>query len=195
MSTHIAPAQYSDFVRKLYNRSGDPSKDFTHAILGVVTETYEYRMAYDSTNALEELGDLEFYVEALAQVIDDKLDMRPSPCDDTTVERIGALLAKVENDGYQAAVNEACNNLLDEAKRWVGYGKEPKNLLSTWHEVAALTYVVNIRGGFPNEDRQAIRSSNMRKLLKRYPGGEFSQFHALVRDTEAEREAIQRAAD
>ncbi len=183
---------YTEFVRKLFNRSGDLSKDFTHAVLGIVTESHEYFNAVDAVNGVEELGDLEFYLEALAQVVTDACGERPE-FSDQGLEMIRVLLEACESKGTAQTLSEAVNELLDDAKRWVGYGKAPEQLPSVWCGVAALVYVVNIRGPYPNEDRKHLKAKNIAKLLKRYPGGEFSQYHALVRDLEAEHAELERS--
>ncbi len=183
----LTPESYTKFVRRLFNRSDDSSKDFAHAVLGVVTEIHEFRTAEDATNALEELGDIEFFVEALAQVVSDVAGDRPTLQQtdiDTLAAEVGEDLPATE------FISNTCNELCDHVKRWVGYGKAPTDLHHVWRLAAVAGFCANAVSHHANLDRQAVREANVRKLLKRYPGGEFSQFHALVRDKGAEREAI-----
>lgn len=182
---------YSDFVRKLFNRSGDLSKDFTHAVLGISTELHELATATDEVNANEELGDLEFYLEALDQVVGDMLT-EPFPAQEITPE-LEALRDKAQQYGIMFAMLDASNQLQDTAKRWVGYGKVPADPVGVWRLAAAVVVFSRITCAYPNEDVEQIRRINMAKLLKRYPGGEFSAYHALVRDLEAERVVLQTA--
>jgi hypothetical protein len=177
---------YADFVRKLFNRSGDPSKDFTHAILGIVTEIHEYQHSVDDVNGVEELGDIAFYLVALRQVIEDHTGVAL-----TTVEPVAQMLSA--QVGLYEYFDSEVNYLQDVAKRWVGYGKAPTHFRELFNRAVLLTALVNGDGEYPCEDLEKIQTTNMRKLLKRYPGGEFSQYHALVRDLDAEREAL--AAD
>jgi hypothetical protein len=178
---------YDNFVRKLFNRSGDPSKDFTHAILGIVTEIHEYTNSTDAVNGLEELGDLTFYSVALRQVIEDYTGTLLVPTPMPNLRR-----AEFEKDKDKYFADESVY-LMDVAKRWVGYGKVPADLNDLYNRVVQLADLANRSGKYPCDDFVKLSGSNMRKLLKRYPGGEFSQYHALVRDLGAEREAL--AAD
>lgn len=180
---------YGEFVRKLFNRSGDPSKDFTHAILGIVTEIHEYLSAKDEVNGLEELGDLAFYLVALAQVVEDHV----GPATGFTPDTVTSLLERIDQHGAAPVIADVCNSLLDDAKRWVGYGKEPKSLHEVLATVTDLVVAVNLTGPYPCEDMARLETTNMRKLLKRYPGGEFSQYHAIVRDLDGERAVLESA--
>lgn len=179
---------YDQFVRKLFNRSGDPSKDFTHAVLGVVTEIHEYLSATDEVNAREELGDLAFYEMALSQVISDHIGIFPYP---DLSEGLQYLHEQAIKGGCSTIIANTCNTLLDDAKRWVGYNKEPKSLTEVHRTVCELIRFVNQTGPYPDKDTARIQRTNMAKLLKRYPGGEFSQYHALVRDLGAERAVLE----
>ena len=193
--TSAVQEAYPEFVRKLYNRTGDLSKDFAHAILGIVTEIHEFLTATDEVNALEELGDLFFYVEALNQVLGDF----DESFGDTDVNFVGlvdaAATSMVDRSsavGLKRVIDQECKKLLDHAKRWVGYGKSPASVNQLFAEVNALIGAVRV---FSGEDFDEIRvlEANMKKLLKRYPGGEFSAFHAVVRDLEAERAVLEAA--
>lgn len=189
----ITPEIYSAFVGKLYNRSDDPSKDFCHAILGIATEIHELQNATDEVNAIEELGDLYFYLEALRQVIQ---DFRGPVDDFDVVPGLDYLVKLSESLGTKQTIAVTVNTLLDDAKRWVGYGKTPKSLpevLRTCTEVVLFTGARCEHLPPGAYSHQKVLRANMAKLLKRYPGGEFSAFHAVVRDVEAERGVLQAA--
>lgn len=179
---------YEDFVRKLFNRSDDPSKDFTHAVLGVVTEIHEYLSATDEVNAREELGDLAFYRVGLRQVITDLIGPFNTP---DLSEGLQYLHEQAIKGGCAPIIANTCNTLLDDAKRWVGYGKQPKSLPEVYRTVSELIHFVNQTGPYPDSDAARVQRTNMAKLLQRYPGGEFSQYHALVRDLGAERAVLE----
>ena len=181
---------YYAFVKKLFNRTGDPSKDFAHAILGIVTEIHEYRNATDKVNAIEELGDIQFYLMALLQVIEDHAGLSPPFADS---DGIPALFEAADRVGAACLIAETCNTLLDDAKRWIGYGKEPKSLDEVFRTVFELVFFVSRTGFYPvnDTDTDRILLVNMAKLLKRYPGGEFSAYHAVVRDLEGERAVLE----
>lgn len=181
---------YYDFVKKLFNRTGDPSKDFAHCILGIVTEIHEYYTATDKVNAIEELGDMQFYLVALAQVVEEHSG--PFIVDGSTT-KVPDLFEAADKIGIHNVISGSCNTLLDDAKRWVGYGKEPKSLSEVFNAVSDLVFFVSRTGFYPVNDTDAdrIKLVNMAKLLKRYPGGEFSAYHAVVRDLAGERAVLE----
>lgn len=177
---------YSEFVRRLFNRSGNPASDFTHAILGIVTEIHEYEFATDPVNGLEELGDLQFYVVALRQVIEDIAGL-PLPTPDMPD------LSTANAWNPRNTVDDLSTVLLDHAKRWVGYGKQPADLEAVLNTAEVLAYFANITGPYPCDDYKRIEAVNVAKLLKRYPGGEFDAFRAVVRDLDGERAVLESA--
>jgi len=184
---------YSAFVAKLFNRTGDLSKDFSHAVLGLVTETHELRNAIDEINALEEAGDLSFFCRALILVVRDFLGegYDAQHADELAGKVLEESLQRAEHD-YPTLVTDYLVELMDAAKRWVGYGKEPTavqlyELQAKGRVVHALVLAHNLG---QDVTREQVLKANMAKLLKRYPGGEFDAFRAVVRDTEAEREAL-----
>lgn len=185
-------AGYPAFVRKLFNVSGDPSKDFTHATLGIVTEIHELMRATDAVNALEEKGDLLFYMQALLQVVFDHTGL--------TIDEIREFQAAEHEypwavgDDSDEVISTGSVYLLDQAKRWVGYGKEPESLALTVRTAAGVVYVALVSCGYELESSEEIVSANMAKLIKRYPGKVFNQEHALVRDLDAERKVLEDAA-
>lgn len=185
---------YPAFVRKLFNRSGDPSKDFAHAILGIVTEAHEYLTAEDMVNAFEEMGDLEFYLEALSQVIED-FRGHALPMQDIEVELEKDMAIFDFSARPHALLQDTLVELLDQAKRWVGYARDPKSLDATLVLAQYAARAARTLGllGRVEYDRAHTISVNMAKLLKRYPGGDFDQFRALQRDLGAERATLESA--
>jgi len=184
----LATVKYSGFVRALYNRSGDISKDFAHAVLGLVTESHEYLTATDKVNAIEEVGDLAFYLEALNQVLNDH-----SPTnEDDVLKYYSEVLATLQGDVNLTAMH---TEWLDLAKRWIGYGKAPT--MSTSQLVAEATAMLTITipvGLLDDEfDLDEAILINVRKLLKRYNGMTFSADRAVNRDLTAERAVLEGA--
>lgn len=186
MSENIV--SYDAFVRALFNRQNIPSADFTHAILGVVTEIHEYLSATDEVNGLEELGDLEFYVEALKQVIEDHVG--PIQPDLLNFDGVAGLMLNADRHGAPAVISDICNTLLDDCRRWVGYGKEPKSLREVLFTVNDLVDFVNVTGPYPCTDQERVEASNRAKLNTRYQNGVFTQQAALQRNLEAERASL-----
>jgi hypothetical protein len=190
MEKSIPHGTYYDFVARLFNRSGDPSKDCAHALLGIVTEIHEYLSATDDVNGLEELGDLAFYVMALRQVIETVIGPFPDNDLDPSLKEF---TEQAKDVGISAVIAGVANELLDIAKRWIGYGKEPKDFIQLYTVARALVHYVNITGPYPSYEPKRIEVVNMAKLLKRYPGGEFDAYRAVVRDLEGERVVLQTA--
>ena len=182
--------QYAAFVAKLFNRTDDLSKDFCHATLGVITEMRELalaRDAQDDVTALEEAGDLTFFHTAYCMVVQ---DLYPEPdVDGHAVSK--AIYERALSMSAQDMIDEFSQEMLDAAKRWVGYGKQPTPLQAV-ELVVKTTIVFNVilMDSMSDVDPEDILRANMAKLLVRYPGGEFDAFRAVTRDTEAERAAL-----
>ena len=182
--------QYAAFVAKLFNRTGDLSKDFCHATLGVITEMRELALARDAkddVNALEEAGDLTFFHTAYCMVVQ---DLYPEPDVDGHAGS-KAIYERALGMSAQGMIDEVRQEKLDAAKRWVGYGKQPTPLQAV-ELVVKTTIVFNVilMDSMSDVDPEDVLRANMAKLLVRYPGGEFDAFRAVTRDTEAERAAL-----
>jgi NTP pyrophosphatase (non-canonical NTP hydrolase) len=199
---------YDGFVRALFNRSGDPAKDFAHAALGIVTECHELIHAKDRVNFLEELGDLLFYNEALTQVTFDHLGYTTPEARGEAEDSMTRLEAS-EVEGLERAawneetLREGLNDLLDHAKRWVGYGKEPEDILKVVSHALTmsgvclmLSYTSRLKVGELPEENITLKAveANILKLLDRYKGMAFNADHAINRDVQHERETLEAAA-
>ena len=187
---------YEEFVRKLFNITGTAAVDFTHAMLGLTTEIYELIDARDGVNALEELGDLEFYLQAMLQVLEKEFG--PAMYDEAA--RLEQILLKAfpqistlpAHHVYPFLLNE----LQDISKRWIGYGKAPSvpPLVIMAMAAAAVHAASAVAVGRGNFEPDRIRRANVGKLLKRYNGMAFSQERAIKRDLGAERAVLDAAA-
>ncbi len=177
---------YEGFVKALYNRTGDLSKDFSHAVLGLVTECHEYLTATDPINAIEEAGDLCFYLAALKQVLDDVGPYDEVAFDkltDEACERMGAEDFQIMGEFVE---------WLDLAKRWIGYGKAPTmSPTQLMAEAAALVSLVIDRGAAADVEMEVVMVANVDKLLKRYNGMAFNAERAVNRDLPAERAVLE----
>lgn len=183
---------YPAFVASLFNRSGHQAQDFTHAVLGVATETHELLVATDAVNGLEEQGDLRFYGQAVINLVEEftGLDFDYDLAD-SVYKR---LIAHGEVIGSEAVINEARTDILDVAKRWIGYGKEPENLQLAGAQVIALVQFVSEHARFSEEDACKVELVNVDKLLLRYKGLKFNANHAVNRDVQAERSRLEASA-
>lgn len=189
----FATVGYDGFVKSLFNRSGDLSKDFAHATLGVATEIFELLHATDHINAVEEGGDLVFYETAARQVLN---DWRPGFLLDADEKAVEAAY-DVRLDGMTTVqgLRHCVNELLDIAKRWVGYGKEPESALKCMVYLGTAGRLAQdlslLRGRIPQEQLMII---NVAKLLARYKGMTFNASHAVNRDLSAERQVLEDAS-
>lgn len=188
---------YEGFVRSLFNRTGQHSADFTHAVLGLTTEVYELAQARDAVNAVEEFGDLFFYMIALSVVIQDAYPELPKASSRAEldaahaalVERFPGLVTLPKAQALELALCE----LQDMAKRWIGYGKAPSlpplQILMLSGFVLA---VVQRSTAFDEalEDEDEVIEANVAKLIERYKGIKFNADHAVNRDTGKEREVL-----
>lgn len=183
----LATVGYPGFVRSLFNRSGDLSKDFTHAVLGIVTELHEYMNATDTTNQLEEAGDMMFYFEAARQVLDEHSPLDP----EAFAEAEAVALATLAN-GLSLA--DVATPWMDVAKRWVGYGKAPA--MTTTQVLAGLSAMISyvvVRCHDCGHNEQQVMTANIEKLLERYNGMRFNAERAVHRDVNAERAVLENA--
>jgi hypothetical protein len=194
----LAEIGYPQFVAGLFSRDkgGDLSKDFTHAVLGIATEVRELRNATDDVNALEEKGDLVFYGIALAVVVQDIIGLAFS--DDqwesftSYVDEIHEQCAINEIDPFDF-IDDAVTHLLDQAKRWVGYGRKPEDFVQTTREALGLISFAVEQTPWDHED-PLILLANVAKLIDRYKGLKFDAERAINRDTAAERTLLEQHA-
>lgn len=176
---------HKDLVKRLFNRTGDISKDVAHAVLGVVTEVYELRHATDAVNALEELGDLLFFLQALTMVVSEHLNTEIA-IEDSRLEQ--AYRDIHTQYGEQDPTDQQLQlDLLNETKRWVGYGKEPKSLF----ELLVKATMFSLKDAdLVYYDIDSALEANIAKLNKRYPKGHFDAEDAVNRNLEQERAAL-----
>lgn len=190
---------YEAFVAGLYNRTGDLSKDFAHAVLGLRTECHELLQARDLVNGIEEAGDLYFYGEALTQVVK---DFTGEPMTLINPDEMAAHPAVAFGLAHSAqeTMEYALNQLEDMAKRWVGYGKAPAvttldvMLLSGAAARSALQMSV-VRAHLDQGERfdHVVMVTNITKLMDRYKGRKFDADRAVNRDIDAERRTLENA--
>lgn len=190
---------YRKFVHELFRWKSDPAVDFTHAVLGLVTEVYEFAKATDKVNAIEELGDFHFYGHAATMSLKIAAGMDPL-APPTLEEQAGTFSAVAEygeivrnTPGPDYAVDLLCNELLDDAKRWIAYDKAPDRS-RVLARIGYLQSCLELAGDL-GDDAQIgnVQLVNVMKLLKRYKGMKFTTEAALNRDTAAERQVLESA--
>lgn len=183
---------YGGFVKALFSRSNDRSKDWTHACLGVATEITELLFATDAVNGLEESGDLRFYGQAVVNLTE---EFTGTDFDFGAAEaEFDRLVAVGEVEGTEDAIDFARTDMLDACKRWVGYGKLPDDLMATGAKAVGLVAFVIAHARFGERDVEKSVHANVAKLLLRYKGMKFDANNAVNRDVKAERELLEAAS-
>lgn len=185
---------YKAFVAKLFNRNGDLSKDFAHAVFGIVTETRELLRATDDINATEEAGDLTFFQEALELVMrEHAAAMTNSPTATEAADMRWSIYDHALSHPPAQVIEEFSHDLMEAAKRWVGYGKAPAQVEDLVTKARVVVTLALKHSDCVDISRDTLQRTNMAKLLKRYPGGEFDAFRAVNRDLQGERDALSKA--
>jgi hypothetical protein len=211
LSTSIPNVNYAAFVENLFRVLPTPAMMFSHAVLGVATEMTEIDLAVSDNNFTEELGDLLFFVTAGLQVL------HGLPHNPVTVEaqehntlQVFRECAKdadilgLRNPKRSDHTRTLLTPLLDVAKRWMAYDKQPSpnditqivslfNILIV-HAASHPAYGFDITSNTEHAAHNIRRvvDVNVAKLKTRYKAG-FSTEAAINRDVVVEAEVIQRA--
>jgi len=203
--TGLPGVTYSAFVRRL-SRPMDKASMFTHAVLGLCTEHQEALLAPNKENYLEELGDYQFFFVAMTQQLDadvvgslelgfvdqlaDKLEQEAQQCHRDFDGYING------EPGPADFASAAKTILLDTAKRWLAYGKEPNAEAAQQVVAAALALQCSLGMDCMEEGdgpfMPLLIRTNVAKLEARYKGT-FSTEQALNRDTQGEMNALSAA--
>jgi hypothetical protein len=174
----VAPAhetiRYDQFVRWLFKPGTDQIMAL-HCAIGLAGEVGE--LVEDHTNAYEELGDIEFYLQATrnhygisrAHICANVFPSFAPTCSST--ERLMI----------------ACGEVCDAIKREYVYGKQ-RDIFAITQALARFEYAMNLyRETFcgllktSEEHRQAILQANAEKLGKRYVNLRYSDSEAIAR--------------
>lgn len=167
-STFVSPVSFGNMVLRLFNTSvpGNKWTPLMHAAIGVVGEVLELKNAVNNKNLIEELGDVEFYVESARQSLavlgytdvlgyDDEQGLR------TFGEPWKDVISTLEN---------RASDLLDLAKKGWVYNKDislKDVAFNLEHFQLALSDLYIILG----VTRQQVLNTNMEKLIG--PKGRF----------------------
>ena len=134
-------------------------------IMGEVAELITAIESCDADNTLEELGDIEFYLEGYRQGAGiSRSDLTGEP----TVDDKPRLLVQVSGD------------LFDVIKKHVIYG-QPFDRARAIHYLTDIDYLLcQVRNGY-GWSHQDVLDANYEKLSKRYPEGGYTDQAATVR--------------
>jgi hypothetical protein len=150
---------YRTFVHSRVKWLGTDQADFMHAAAGLVGEAIEYSNRIDTANELEELGDLEFYLQH-ALIVTKAFD-RPRPNSVNYFPPAGFT---------DQVLITVCGDVLDFAKKiWI-YNKPAAELplLQALSGVRQILLRIYESKGISSN---AVRDANIAKLIKRYPTG------------------------
>lgn len=160
---------YEIFVNRLFVKPDTMAGKLAHAAVGIVGELMELRGATDRAEALEELGDLKFYIQAARSHL---------PNWPTT----SSMYPATQFMAQLGAEVLACD-FMDLAKKLWIYEKpltEPmcKAMLV---DLSGITYALEVITAQLGFEPIEVERSNRRKLLKRYEGGVYTDAGAQAR--------------
>ncbi len=162
-----------------------PAMNFAHAALGLVDESYELLLTNGSLHAIEEIGDLCWFI-ALAG---DTLEMDPFNEYAAAVADGEATLAPTTMACAERAMRLA-SILAGRAKKWLVYGQEPSE--GTAGLLVSLVALAARAAEIEGHTLERVQELNIAKLCARFPAG-FSDWNAKNRDTVAEYVAMKEA--
>lgn len=200
-NTTITHDDYARFVAGLFFRNpGDLSKDFAHAVMGILEELEELAVAHEPANVIEEMGDLLFFCRAAEMVLTEHLGNIDVGGDRGEEERpMQSISAPAFVDRWKQA-DEALTRMLGRAKKWVGYGDAPTSavaraLLLDVETVASVVTEQTAEDLDMEQDEVSERAieANVAKLRHRYKAG-FSLEASRHRDLEGERHILEEAS-
>lgn len=166
---------YGDMVRNLFKLMGSTEADLMHAAVGMCGEAAELLEADTRANVIEELGDFEFYLEALRQHsgLSRHGVLHPGDALPVSLALVGPMLCV------------HAGRVLDLVKKsWV-YGK----VLDRAKLAYELAHIEVSLAGYRNlmdAPRELVLAQNQTKLAIRYPDGVYTDLHAQQRLDKAE---------
>lgn len=155
---------YHEFVNSRIKWLDTNSADLIHATVGLVGEVIEFTFAESPENAVEELGDCEFYVSHLRQALEkasfDWIAEAALSRSDSNVIAANPLDALLKHSG----------ELLDFAKKVYIYNK-PGDKLDWVNQIVRVEYALHVLCHNSGTSRLKTQIANQEKLEKRYPTG------------------------
>ncbi len=180
--------QYSKLVSTLFKDgpailadAHATSFSLLHAAVGIVGEVYEYASSDTRENAIEELGDILFYVHAASIAVDQHPDNLLVPLDFDAVMGEGSTRKAID------AMYTAGFDLLDVAKKAVFHNKRADSLPRVVGNLLSNIHLNLTRLAYSNGTTlEKLEETNTFKLsVKRYPNG-YSDQAAQERADKAE---------
>lgn len=177
--------EYLKLSARTSNQEGRPAELYLHGIIGMISEFSEIEMIDSGVNAIEEIGDVLWYLACCQRAIGFSLSPVATDCATLSGSKQSLLML------YHSST------ALDTAKRWWMYGKSPAVDVASKQALGIAQCAVNLvmihaagSLGLPAQDViQAARIANIAKLQKRYPE-KFTQDRAINRDVASEYKAM-----
>lgn len=162
-----------------------PAMNFAHAALGLVDESYELLLTNGSLHAIEEIGDLCWFIALAGET----LGTDPFGEYAAAVADGGATLAPTTMACAERALRLA-SIIAGRAKKWLVYGQEPSE--GTAGLLVNLVALAARAAEIEGHTLERVQELNIAKLAARFPDG-FSDWNANNRDTVAEYVAMKEA--
>lgn len=178
-ATVLKTVPYDQMVRNLFKDMGSKEASFLHAAIGISGETAELLVANSIENIVEELGDMEFYVEAGYQVLGGR---RSALADGLVLDSADPALHQVLGT-VTIAMSTTAGRLLDLAKKGWVYSKPIDEDVerAMRYELMRLEVMMEQLLDMVGVRRPDVLRTNQQKLGKRYPGGVYTDQAAQVR--------------
>lgn len=167
---------YPDMVRSLFKPMGTTAATALHAAVGIAGEASELALANSIEDVVLELGDVEFYVEALHQALGGRersreLDVRLEASDPCGFQVLGTAPLSILITG---------GRILDAVKKsWV-YGKALDEV-EVRRDLMRLEVALDTVRALHGVRREDVLKANQYKLAKRYPGQVYTDAAAIER--------------
>lgn len=141
-------------------------------LLAAVIDNAHFGTELDRTNMIEELGDVEFYLEGLSQAVG------------LTPAVFNAPLRLIRREVHASVLSVIAADLLDLVKKHVIYGK-PLDKASINAKMTGLSYELTCLQATISVSREEVIAANKSKLGVRYSSGSYSDKQAQERADKA----------
>lgn len=177
---------YTQFVLSVESHSWhDPNQRLLHAAMGLCTETGELFDLKDAQHAIEEIGDVCWYLALAFDAIGESFE-------DTTVLDMDTFASEVRGESFEVSMVIYTTEVLDLLKKSIFYGRaiDHEKLFSTLAMIKSILWhgVANTPLGVTFDE---VLDVNVAKLKKRYPE-KFTEEAANNRDVKEEYAAMSR---
>ena len=171
-ATVLRTVPYDQMVANLFKHMGSREASLLHAAIGISGEAVELSVADSIENIVEELGDMEFYIEAGYQVLGGR---RSALADELVLEASDPAQRQVLGS-VTIAMSAAAGRLLDLAKKGWVYNKplDDNAERAVRYELMRLECMMEQLLDMVGVRRPDVLRTNQTKLGKRYPYGVYT---------------------